>query len=120
MSSSTGELKDRFLGCLIGCAVGDALGAPFEGLWSHSIPDEDALLAGFGEFEGYPPGQFTDDTQLSLATVQAILKATDVVPSEIARSIARLWKTESVDAVAEPEQEEWVMQEWKRFQGVSP
>jgi len=24
------------------------------------------------------------------------------------------------DAVAEPEDEEWVMQEWKRFQGVIP
>jgi ADP-ribosylglycohydrolase len=89
-------LKDRFLGCLLGCAVGDALGAPFEGLWSHSIPDEETLLAGFGVFEGYSPGQYTDDTQLSVATVQAILKARDVVPAEIARSIARLWKTESV------------------------
>lgn len=90
------KLKDRFLGCLLGCAVGDALGAPFEGLWSHSIPAEEALLAGFAEFEGYPPGQYTDDTQLSVATVQAIVKARDVVPVEIARSIARLWKTESV------------------------
>ena len=24
------------------------------------------------------------------------------------------------DAVAEPEHEEWVMQEWKRFEGVIP
>src|SRR5262249_61302036 len=24
------------------------------------------------------------------------------------------------DAVAEPEHEEWVMQEWKRFEGVNP
>jgi ADP-ribosylglycohydrolase len=96
LTSPSDELKNRFLGCLLGCAVGDALGAPFEGLWSHSIPDEGALLAGFGEFEGYPPGQYTDDTQLSVATVQAILKARDVVPAEIARSIAWLWKTESV------------------------
>lgn len=42
--------------------MGDALGAPFEGLWSHSIPDESALLAGFGEFEGYPPGHYTQAT----------------------------------------------------------
>ena len=27
---------------------------------------------------------------------------------------------DAIDAVAEPEHEEWVMQEWKRFQGVSP
>src|SRR5262245_33073889 len=32
MADSTHTLKDRFLGYLLGCAVGDALGAPFEGL----------------------------------------------------------------------------------------
>jgi ADP-ribosyl-[dinitrogen reductase] hydrolase len=77
--------KDRFLGCLLGCAVGDALGAPYEGLWPRSIPDKATLLAGFAEFEGYPPGQYTDDTLLSVATVQAILKAGAVVPAQIAR-----------------------------------
>jgi poly(ADP-ribose) glycohydrolase ARH3 len=96
LAKSADELRDRFLGCLLGCAVGDALGAPFEGLWSHSIPDEETLLNGFAEFEGYPPGQYTDDTQLSVATVKAILKVRDVVPAEIARCIARLWKTASV------------------------
>ena len=63
---------------------------------AHSIPNEETLLAGFGEFEGYPAGQYTDDTQLSLATIEAIVKGRDVFPAEIARSIARLWKTESV------------------------
>ena len=48
---TTIDLRSRFLGCLLGGAVADALGAPFEGLWSHSIPDEPALLADFGEFE---------------------------------------------------------------------
>jgi len=72
------------------------LGAPFEGLWSHSIPDENILLAGFAEFEGYPRGQFTDDTQLTVATVQAILKAGDVSPHQIASSIASLWRKQAV------------------------
>ncbi len=88
--------KDRFLGCLLGCAVGDALGAPYEGLWSRSIPDEKMLLEGFGAFEGYPLGQYTDDTQLSVATVRAILAAGDVVPIEIMRAIAGLWQTQAV------------------------
>jgi ADP-ribosylglycohydrolase len=96
LASSSVELKDRFLGCLLGCAVGDALGAPFEGLWPHSIPDAGTLLSGFAEFEGYPRGQYTDDTQLSVATVRAILKAGQVDATEVARSIARLWKTSSV------------------------
>jgi ADP-ribosylglycohydrolase len=89
-------LRDRFLGCLLGCAVGDALGAPFEGLWSHSIPGDEELLAGFAEFEGYPRGQFTDDTQLTLATVRSILATGEVSPADIARSIAALWRRQEV------------------------
>jgi ADP-ribosyl-[dinitrogen reductase] hydrolase len=89
-------LRDRFLGCLLGCAVGDALGAPFEGMWSHSIPGDEALLAGFAEFEGYPRGQFTDDTQLTLATVRSILATGEVAPAHVARSIAALWRRQEV------------------------
>jgi ADP-ribosyl-[dinitrogen reductase] hydrolase len=96
MIAANDALRARFLGCIFGCAVGDALGAPFEGLWSQSIPDEESLIASFAEFEGYPRGQFTDDTQLSIATVQAILKSGEVIPADIARSIARLWKKQSV------------------------
>src|SRR6476620_7648595 len=89
-SLASTAMRDRFLGCLLGCAVGDALGAPYEGLWSHSIPDAETLLSGFAEFEGFPPGQYTDDTQLSLATVEAILDAGDVIPAVVGRFIARL------------------------------
>ncbi len=96
MANSSIELRDRFLGCLLGCAVGDALGAPYEGLWAHSIPGMETLLSGFAEFEGFPTGQYTDDTQLSLATVEAILEAGDVVPAVVARFVAGLWKTQSV------------------------
>ena len=90
------ELRELFAGCLLGGAVGDALGAPFEGLWGDTIPEQAELLAGFGEFEGYPRGQYTDDTQLSLATVEAILEVGRVEPSEIATAIAALWANESV------------------------
>jgi ADP-ribosylglycohydrolase len=87
---------DRFLGCLLGGAVGDALGAPFEGLWSDAIPDEPTLLAGFAELEGYPAGQFTDDTQLTLATVRSIVRVGGLSPLDVARSIAALWKHQEV------------------------
>jgi ADP-ribosylglycohydrolase len=53
-------------------------------------------LAGFAQFEGYPTGQYTDDTQLSVATVQSILKCGGIVPADVARAIAALWKTGAV------------------------
>jgi ADP-ribosyl-[dinitrogen reductase] hydrolase len=90
------DMKGRFLGCLMGCAVGDALGAPFEGYWEDQLPGRKALLRGFREVEGYPRGQYTDDTQLTLATIESIVRQGDVAPADIARSIASLWKNDSV------------------------
>jgi hypothetical protein len=31
MLGPTPDMKNQFRGCLVGCAVGDSLGAPFEG-----------------------------------------------------------------------------------------
>jgi ADP-ribosyl-[dinitrogen reductase] hydrolase len=90
------ETIDRFRGCLLGCAVGDALGAPLEGLWWHQMPDAAELLVSYLPLEDYPRGQYTDDTQLSVATVRAIVKAGEVSPPRIARAIARLWEDESI------------------------
>lgn len=90
------QLRSRFLGCLLGCAVGDALGAPFEGYWSESVPDPETLLEGFAEVEGYPRGQYTDDTQLTVATIESITRQGVLSPADIARSIATLWESQSV------------------------
>jgi ADP-ribosylglycohydrolase len=90
------DLTDRVLGCVLGGAVGDALGAPFEGLWARSIPAPATLLAGFGEFEGFPRGQYTDDTQLTVATLRSIVRLQGVDPEDIARSISRLWRSQEV------------------------
>src|SRR5205814_7451523 len=90
------ELADRVLGCVLGGAVGDALGAPFEGLWARSIPEPAVLLSDYAEFEGFPRGQYTDDTQLTVATLQSVVRAGCIDPADIARSIARLWRSQAV------------------------
>lgn len=90
------ELTDRVLGCVFGGAVGDALGAPFEGLWSRSIPNASTLLAQYAEFEGYPRGQYTDDTQLTIATLQSIVRSNGIEPADIARAISKLWRSQAV------------------------
>jgi ADP-ribosyl-[dinitrogen reductase] hydrolase len=83
-------------GALVGGAVGDALGAPFEGLWSDDIPTSESLIASYHEFHGYPTGQYTDDTQLTLATIRSIIENGDVDIPHIAKSIADLWRYQSV------------------------
>ncbi|MCA9215141.1 MAG: ADP-ribosylglycohydrolase family protein [Planctomycetales bacterium] len=88
--------RSVIVGALIGGAVGDAMGAPFEGLWSHDIPSAESLASSFHEYHGHPTGQYTDDTQLTVATVQSIVQHGDIVTPDIARSISELWRHHSV------------------------
>ncbi|MCL2626400.1 MAG: ADP-ribosylglycohydrolase family protein [Cystobacterineae bacterium] len=67
--------QDRFRGCLLGFAIGDALGFALRGLPPNALRRAACLADDFsprprGRFE---KGQFSDDTQLLLATVEAVL-----------------------------------------------
>ena len=66
----------------MGCAVGDALGAPLEGLSRERISTLQGITDGYRPFfrakNGpntiqYPLGRYTDDTELTLATVKSLL-----------------------------------------------
>lgn len=85
-------------GCLLGGAAGDALGAPFEGLPAEHLPGEGALAAGYSDFADHAPGEFTDDTQLTLATVSSIVERGELDPDDVARRIAGLWASGEVIA----------------------
>ena len=69
----------RAIGALVGSAVGDALGAPFEferpGLYRSTYPEP--VLTGPGEMRGgggfgWKPAEFTDDTQMALALAESL------------------------------------------------
>lgn len=70
-------MLNRFKGCLLGLAIGDALGAPVEFLSLEKIKEKYGEK-GIGEFDvwdGFKPGSYTDDTQLSLATAKGCIHA---------------------------------------------
>jgi ADP-ribosyl-[dinitrogen reductase] hydrolase len=57
------DLHDRAAGSIVGLAIGDALGAPFEFRRRDEVPDP---LPAFQEpWMGLPPGTWTDDTALA-------------------------------------------------------
>lgn len=90
---------DRARGALLGSAVGDALGAPLEGLSSNQI------RAHFGQVvdyvDGAPawrkkpyrwrmPGLYSDDTQQALAMADVLLASGRIVPEQLATLFLRL------------------------------
>ncbi|OHA02628.1 MAG: hypothetical protein A3C16_00240 [Candidatus Sungbacteria bacterium RIFCSPHIGHO2_02_FULL_51_29] len=74
------ELRDKVRGCLVGTAVGDALGMPCE-MMTRS--DREQVLGKITEYRdssarysrGLTKGQWTDDTRLTLATAQGFTDA---------------------------------------------
>ncbi|MFI1362677.1 ADP-ribosylglycohydrolase family protein [Streptomyces griseochromogenes] len=68
---------ERAVGALLGSAVGDALGAPFEfgpeGAFSARFPHpgHGGEMCGGG---GWDPGEATDDTQLAVLTAESLLE----------------------------------------------
>jgi ADP-ribosyl-[dinitrogen reductase] hydrolase len=63
--------RARYRGSLLGLAVGDALGAPYEGLARGSFPPV-ADMAG-GGYRGLPAGTWTDDTSMALCLAESLV-----------------------------------------------
>jgi poly(ADP-ribose) glycohydrolase ARH3 len=61
------RLRDRFRGALLGTAIGDALGAPFEG---NPMVDTRALVAWADAGE---PLRWTDDTHMTIGVAESLI-----------------------------------------------
>lgn len=102
---ASAETRDRFRGCLLGGAVGDALGAPVEFL------SLEAIRRRFGEggirdyVDAYGRlGAITDDTQMTLFTAEGLIRSyvrgsirgICSVPGVVAKAYLRWLKTQGV------------------------
>lgn len=77
------SLRERFAGCLLGLAVGDALGSHFEGQspdWIRSrYPTPEALIAD----PPSTPWHYTDDTQMAIGVAEALIKDGEIAEQSL-------------------------------------
>ncbi len=93
--------EDRFLGCLLGLAIGDALGMPVEGWPRQRIAER------FGRIDGYHPrlfpdgteikaGEFSDESDVALCIVESLTANNGVLdPDNIGARLLFLARGES-------------------------
>lgn len=90
------DLEDRAVGCLLGLAIGDALGTTLEFSARDSKPPVADLIGG-GPF-GLKPGEWTDDTSMVLCLADSLLEHGAVIPRDLMERFCR-WREEGYNSV---------------------
>ena len=84
-------LKSKIRGCLIGSAIGDALGMPVEGLNYYQIQKKYGEVNEF--IDGYlPAGSYTDDTQLMIALAESLIEKKGINQRNIAEKFVQIYE----------------------------
>ena len=83
--------RDRFRGCLLGLAAGDALGTTLEFKRPGTFQAIDDMIGG-GPF-GLKPGQWTDDTSMALCLAASLIERGEFDPTDQMERYVR-WRDE--------------------------
>jgi poly(ADP-ribose) glycohydrolase ARH3 len=88
MSGAVRSLSDRFTGCLLGLAIGDALGAHFEAQTPEHIAQRYRSVKQL--IENPPPGElwYTDDTQMAIGVAETLVACKCIDEVEICKHFA--------------------------------
>ncbi len=92
-------IRDRYLGCLIGLGVGDALGAPL-GFMSPAV-----ITQRHGQARDYlgggwlllRPGQVTDSAQMALALARSLVRQRKFDVEDVVRELLAWFESEPTD-----------------------
>jgi len=76
-------LQDKFRGALLGCFLGDAFGAGFEGM------SPDRAISRLSTLSEKFPRTYTDDTDMTLALTESIIQSGKVDPEDVARKVSQ-------------------------------
>lgn len=96
------DLKEKFIGCLVGAAIGDALGMPNEDVPARK--SEKYYPGGITDFTDPHPetacgmlkgGQYTDDTQLMMALAQALVEKREFDPDCFVKKLIVWYRVEA-------------------------
>lgn len=82
---------DQFRGCIIGGAIGDALGSGYENLASEN--DDAIFYLSAKPKKELPTWEITDDTQLTLATIEAMIGNENIDPKTVAATFLKYYKS---------------------------
>ena len=82
-SEPVDDLRERVVGCVLGLALGDALGAPFEFRRRGEIPDP--LPAFEKSWMGLGPGHWTDDTAMARNLCRSLAERGRLDPDDVLR-----------------------------------
>ena len=85
---------DRALGCLLGLAVGDALGTTLEFTERDTNPPLTDMIGG-GPC-GLKPGEWTDDTSLALCLADSLIACGGLVQRDLMERFVRWWRVKSL------------------------
>ncbi len=86
--------EDRFIGSILGLAIGDAMGMPFEGWYPDQIRDywKEKVFQP-ASYRGLGPGQYTDDTLMAICHLKSLIDSRGMDPEDTARKFLQWFES---------------------------
>lgn len=93
------QMRERFIGTILGAAVGDALGAPVEFMTAREIARQHGTLKEMvgGGKHSLECGEYTDDTSMMLCIAESLIAKKYYCPDDIAKRFVIWYRSNPKD-----------------------